>query len=461
MLQAFLESKESIQRLGYIESVNILNDPVSSDTLNLEVEVQERDLLGELQGGAGYSMQTGVTLSGQFRRENIFGLGVTTGLQLNIVTTLLAHKDSQYSYKPSVFLNLQYIEPRLMDSDWYLGWNVFVEDTRAVQCLIDPQFRGEPKDSKWLDKMQYIQNCIKNSGTSKAGTLAGERLSEVSYTRPYFTEKTGTHLTFGRWLSNTSKVISKLGLEYQLLSAFEDSIITAFQLREYSGVRNILGASFEYDDRDDRLFPSKGFFSNISLDHIYKWSDANHLARVDWTGSFYISTRALLSLFPLSQPAAYSSVMDFLGRVVWKNRMQYGQVRSLNRDSAPVDLLYLLGGPHSLRGYKYQSVGRSIAVEGIEKRVPYGGTQKFLYNLEMQFPLSRKARLYGLMFFDMGYADNEWTALWSHLKKDVGLGVMFVTPIGPINLKLGAPISDDYRLKMGQAEFHFSVGADF
>ncbi len=461
---SILESKQSIQRLGYIENAATTNDPVSSDKLNLEVEVQERDMLGELQGGAGYSTSTGFTLNSQFRRENIFGLGVTVGFQVNIITTLLA-ANTQHSYAPSVLLNLQYIEPRLMDSDWYLGWNVFVEDTKATQCLIDPQFRGEPKGSKWPDKLQYIENCIKESGASKARGFVSKGLEDVSYTRPYFTEKTGTHLTFGRWLSNTSKVISKLGLEYQLLSAFEDSIITAFRLKEYSGIRNIAGISFEYDDRDDRIFPSKGVFSNISSDHIYKWSDSNHLVRVDWTGSHYINTRTLLSLFPLSQSFAYSSAMDFLERVVWKNRLQYGWVHSLNRDSVPVDLLYLLGGARSLRGYKYYSVGRSISVAGKEKKVPYGGSQKFLYNLEMQFPLLKKARFYGLVFFDMGYADHQLfasrQAFWSRLKKDAGVGVMLSTPIGPLNLKLGVPISDRYRLELDQAEFHFSMGADF
>ncbi len=463
---SILESQQSIQRLGYIENVNILNDPVNSNTVNLEVEIQERELLGELQGGAGYSTATGLTLSGQFSRENIFGLGVTASLQANIITTLWASEESRYVYKPSVFLNLQYIEPRLMDSDWYLGWNVFIEDTRATQCLIDPKFRGEPESVSWSSKFQYIWNCIKSSGISKTNSGSADRgLLSASYIRPYFTEKTGTHLTFGRWLTNTSRVVSKLGIEYQLLSAFEDNIIEGFQLREHSGVRNILGGSFEYDDRDDRLFPTNGFFSNISLDHIYKWNDSNHLARINWMGSHYISTQALLSLLPLSQSIAYSSTMDFLKRVVWKNKLQYGRIHSFNRDSVPVDLLYLLGGPHSLRGYQYYSVGKKVAIEGMAGRVPYGGTQKFLYNLELQFPILHKARLYGLFFFDMGYADDQlftgWQTFWGHLKKDVGVGVMFITPMGPINLKWGVPISENYRLKIDQAEFHFSIGADF
>lgn len=469
---SILEAKKSIQRLGYIESVNVLNDPVNSKTVNLEVSVKERELLGQIQGGPGYSTATGVTFNGEFSRENIFGLGVTAAFQANIITTLGAVRASPtkgqklaYIYKPATFLNFQYIEPRLMDSDWYLGWSTFIEDTQATQCVMDAEFRGEPtgKDVSvpWSQKFQYMRNCIKNSGDSKVEGPFDTR----TYIRPYFTEKTGTHVTIGRWLTNTSKVIAKLGLEYQLLSAKEDGIIESFQLRENSGSRGVLGGAFEYDNRDDQMFPTNGVFTNLSLDHIHKWRDSNNLIRFDWTGSHYISTKTLLSFLPFDQSVAYSPVMEFLGRVVWKNKLQYGRVHSVSGKSIPVDLRYLLGGPHSLRGYQYYAVGRQIEVPGIEGAFPYGGTQKLLYNLEFQFPILPKARLYGLFFFDMGYADDQlftnWRAFLSQLKKDVGLGVMFMTPMGPVNLKWGIPISSDYKLNMAETEFHFSVGADF
>ena len=468
---SILEAKKSIQRLGYIESVDVLNDPVNSKTVNLEVSVKERELLGQIQGGPGYSTATGVTFNGEFSRENIFGLGVTAAFQANIITTFGAVKTSlvkgqkpAYVYKPSTFLNFQYIEPRLMDSDWYFGWNTFIEDTQATQCLMDAEFRGEPPNDDsvtWSQRFQYIRNCIKNSGDS---TIAG-LFDTSTYLRPYFTEKTGTHVTFGRWFTNTSKFIAKLGIEYQLLSAKEPGIIEGFQLRENSGVRNILGGAFEYDNRDDQMFPTNGFFTNTSLDHIYKWRDPNHLIRFDWMGSHYISTQTLLSLLPLSQAISYSPVMEFLGRVVWKNKLQYGRVHSVNRKPIPVDLRYLLGGPHSLRGYQYYAVGKKITIPGVKNMFPYGGTQKLLYNLELQFPILQKARLYGLFFFDMGYADDQlfvnWKTFLRQLKKDVGLGVMFITPMGPVNLKWGVPISEDYNLNIDQMQFHFSIGADF
>ena len=345
-----------------------------------------------------------------------------------------------------------------MDSDWYLGWNIFVEDTQATQCLVDSEFRGEPQNESlsWSQKFKYAWDCIKNSGDS---TVEG-RVRD--YLRPYSTEKTGTHLTFGRWLTNTSKVIAKLGIEYQLLSAKEPGIIESFRLLENSGWRNILGGSFEYDNRDDRLFPTKGVFSNISLDYIHKRRGSNHLLRLDGMFSHYVSAQTLLSFLPFSN---YSPVMNFLGRIIWKNKLQYGVVRSVNQKPVPVDLLYLLGGPHSLRGYQYYSIGKKITVPGMEGVFPYGGTQQFLYNLEWQFPLFPKARLYGLVFFDMGYADDQlftgWKTFWSRLKKDVGLGVMFITPLGPLHFKWGIPISENYKLKTHQTEFHFSVGADF
>lgn len=465
---SILEAKKSIQRLSYIESIDILNDPVDSNKVDLEVSVKERELLGELQGGVGFSNATGLTLNGQFNRENIFGLGVTAGLQANIITTIGANalkldkEKLSHIYRPSIFLNLQYIEPRLMDSDWYLSWNMFIEDTRVAPCLMDSG--GELKGSvTWSQRLKYVWSCIKNSGASQVNSPVAGGIGGLSYIRPYFVEKTGTHLTFGRWLTNTSRVVSKLGVEYQLLSASQKGVVDSFQLVEHSGVRSIFGSSFDYDDRDDRMFPTSGFSSNISLDYIYKWKDSNQIIQMDWMGSYYMSTQKLLSLLPFLQSVTYSPTMDFLKHIVWKNKLQYGQIHSLNRGAVPVDLLYLLGGPHSLRGYRYYSVGRQISVDG--EMVPYGGTQKFLYNLELQFPILTKVRLYGLAFFDMGYADdrlfNNWKNFFSLLQKDVGLGVMFLTPMGPINLKWGFPISKGAKLDVQKFEFHFSVGADF
>ena len=481
---SILSARRSIQRLGYIESVEILNDPIDSNKVNLEVSVKEREMLGQIQAGPSYSTSTGLALNGEFSRENIFGLGVTMAVKANIITTLGAFetatppppkdnnqgaappspKDSQKqsSYTPATFLSFQYIEPRLMDSDWYFGGNVFIEDTQATQCLVDSKFRGEPSgvSIQWSQKLKNIWDCVKNSGDSK---IDKGDFNARAYLRPYFSEKTGVDLTFGRWLAGTSKVVAKLGVEYQLLSSKEQGIIEGFRLQEHSGVRNILGGSFEYDNRDDRLFPTKGLFSNISLDHIHKWRDSNHLIRFDGMISGYVSTQTLLSFLPLSYTPP--PIMNFLSRVIWKNKLQYGRIQSLNQKSVPVDLLYLLGGPQSLRGYPYYSVGKSITVKGFKDPFPYGGSQQFLYNLEVQFPLLLKARLYGLAFFDMGYADDQlftgWQTFFSSLRKNVGLGVMFMTPMGPIHLKLGLPLSENYKLNFQKTEFHFSMGADF
>ena len=85
--------------------------------MDLEVSVKERELLGQIQGGPGYSTSTGITLNGEFSRENIFGLGVTTALQMNIITTIGAtrqfvgeNQQSARAYEPATFLNFQYIE---------------------------------------------------------------------------------------------------------------------------------------------------------------------------------------------------------------------------------------------------------------------------------------------------------------------------------------------------------------
>ena len=131
------------------------------------------------------------------------------------------------------------------------------------------------------------------------------------------------------------------------------------------------------------------------------------------------------------------------------------------KKNIPFDKLYLLGGPYSLRGFSIYSVGTKKEVTDVSGThyIPYGGIQQIVYNLELQIPLIPKARLYGSFFFDIGYAADQIRL--SDLRKSVGFGVLFSTPMGPINLKWGFPLNPIKKYKEDALSFHFNVGYDF
>jgi len=71
--------------------------------------------------------------------------------------------------------------------------------------------------------------------------------------------------------------------------------------------------------------------------------------------------------------------------------------------------------------------------------------------------------LRGSLFFDMGNAFNDGqtpTLNPLDLKKDVGFGVRWISPLGPLRLEIGFPLGD--RLPGEDAyEIQFTVGTLF
>jgi len=62
---------------------------------------------------------------------------------------------------------------------------------------------------------------------------------------------------------------------------------------------------------------------------------------------------------------------------------------------------------------------------------------------------------WGATFYDAGNAFNGWDAL--ELKTAAGMGIRWISPVGPIRLDIAHPFDDDdndYRI-------HFSIGPEF
>ncbi len=93
---------------------------------------------------------------------------------------------------------------------------------------------------------------------------------------------------------------------------------------------------------------------------------------------------------------------------------------------------YYLGGPYTIRGYDFATISPRDPKTG--DRI--GGNKMVLCNLEYRFPLVKKVRLIGVLFFDVGNVYDVGQALdFGNLKKSVGIGVRWFSPMGPIRLE--------------------------
>ena len=127
----------------------------------------------------------------------------------------------------------------------------------------------------------------------------------------------------------------------------------------------------------------------------------------------------------------------------------------------PFQKRYFLGGASNLRGW-----GRFEVSPLSGAGLPIGGTTFMNFSLELRVPVW--SALGGVIFLDGG---NVWTDAWdfnvSDLRYDVGPGLRYTTPIGPLRVDLGYQLNPLPGLLVNGEEqtrrfrFHFSFGQAF
>lgn len=396
------ESLENIQRLGFFDEVNFKTStpPNKLDVMNVEVVVKERNT-GQVQVSAGYGTSTGLTFGGSVQQTNFLGKGQNLGISMQLTSD------------QSVY-DLTFTEPYFRDTQWSLGGRLF-----------------------------------QSSNSGRADYNERRTGGSVSLGHPV-SENTRAFLSYGYTSSALSPVygVNKAG-QTILLTDYE-----LFPLPDASGDSSTIEASLAYDTRNDRFKPSKGIYARVGL------------SNSGWLGGSqkYYTATGDLRFF-----------RNVFWDVVWRNSLQYGKVGTLDNDrSVPFSELYLLGGPYSLRGYRYARVGRQrfsnlrydqlIADgESPERALQlanrfYGGQQKLQFQTELMFPMIREANMFGVVFYDIGMAEDQITN--ENLYSDWGFGLRWFSPIGPLRFEWGFPMKRD-PVYHENGVFEFSIGTPF
>ncbi len=201
-----------------------------------------------------------------------------------------------------------------------------------------------------------------------------------------------------------------------------------------NGRTSSLTFTIEYDKRDDRLSPTDGIYSNASVEYAGVGGDKEYTLT---TTTFRYYKKVIWDL-------------------VWRNNISYGIITAPEGRKIPYTELFLLGGANNLRGYQYSRVGKRVK-DINDKDVPFGGEQQLFLNTEIEFPLISEAGIKGVVFYDIGDAQDSLNP--ADFLSDYGFGFRWFSPIGPLRFEWGFPIDrrDDDRA----TNFEFSIGAPF
>jgi len=127
-------------------------------------------------------------------------------------------------------------------------------------------------------------------------------------------------------------------------------------------------------------------------------------------------------------------------------RLQFGGNATNGYKTVPPSLRFFAGGDQSVRGYDYQTLSPKNS-DG--DRI--GGRYMIAGSVEYQYSIAEKWRV--ATFIDQGNSFN--TLQMPTLKTGIGIGIRWVSPVGPLRLDLAHALDDD-----GGIRLHFSMGPE-
>lgn len=431
-------SVANIRRLGFFDDVKVLPKTITGrdDLVDMEITIKERESTGSLDIGAAYDAYHGISFNGKVQKFNVFGTGRNVGIDMNLNFI-------------RQLINFNFSNPYFLDSRWYLGGDFYLDrwsDDKRTKNIFQACDQYEKEKLKTNPMGQAVSS--KNQ-LSKLQMKCWQSLPGNSY-RGFSEQRISGGITFGRFVTDTLRLLLYYRLEkITLLNSIDKEL---FPVEQASGIRNPTEMIIEYDGRDDRVFPTGGFYSRGSV--LYDGV----------LGKFNYLTLA----------ANMRAYRKLIWDVVFRANVQYSRHIGLggSESDVPFDRLFRLGGINSLRGFEYFSIGpkkyskvlfQKASQYGhpnpkaIADRV-YGGHQQLYANWELQVPLFPSARAYGILFIDIGTAYDELSSIeW---KSNWGIGLRVFTPVGPFRLEMGFPFSP--QLDRGErSQFNFTMGFPF
>ncbi len=128
------------------------------------------------------------------------------------------------------------------------------------------------------------------------------------------------------------------------------------------------------------------------------------------------------------------------GALVLAARVQVGAIFGASLAGTPREDLFYSGGPATVRGQPYKSLGVYQLTDGGGTPFLTGGTHFLGGSLESRLKVGRNLGLVG--FVDMGHVDaNAQFSLSDNWQTGAGVGLRYLTTIGPIRLDVAAPVS--------------------
>jgi outer membrane protein insertion porin family len=471
-------SEARVNQLGFFEKVQVTTKQGSApDRMVLVFDVKEKST-GTFQLGAGFSNAENLLFTGQIAYNNFLGLGTTVSGSV------------QWSSFRRIF-DFRFVDPYA----FYIG-----------QTPVTLAFSAFNRSSFFLD---FSRNSLGLDGT--IGYPIGRPFAGL--TRPLQADASPAVLPYIPDFENLNFFVAA-NLERVLIDDTNiDARLVGLQTNLPRWTTSIR-TSIVFDQRNNRLFPSAGWFLQGSVELAHPYLGSIFLPDVERgiktglqdtgvkDGLGWLYKNGLANDFQRYSMTA-RAYMNFDEWIPVKGVVLKGNVEAgfINSDNSLVFENFYMGGFNTIRGYFLRSISPVERVGPLgdpstpleEFRI--GGNKQFFTNLELEFPILEQVGIRGVLFADAGnvygkdenffYINNKANPLlrsstcggaecWDPrlelpggLFYAVGAGIRWFSPIGPLRFELGFPLTprpvDTFGFRSGDQpfSFEFNVGNSF
>ena len=408
-------SKVRLQRLPYIESVNIGNVPVpgSPDLVDVDFDIEYR-MPGQFSGGVGYSESQKLLLNGSIVHTNFLGTGNRVGLEIN-------------TGKFSKLYNVSHTDPyRTIDG---------VRRTLSINYRDITQFTSAASDF--------------STTTAGASVDYGYPLSEfqtlsvgLTFQHAELLSSSNSTQQAQDWVANNgNQFVEDVGLG----GVFFGTEFDTFELL----------SGWSFDSRNRALFATRGTRQQIFLSATVPGSDVNFAtARYSFTKYFPITRRWIIRL---------------------NAELGYGQALG-DTTALPPYKQYFGGGPQSVRGFKESWLGpRDSFGNPYGGNMLVASQLELIIPLPDKWGSQARASI----FYDAGNVFNtgevdftdklgspvEYKPDFDEIRSSVGIAVQWLAPLGLFRFSYAFPLNEylgNDRFYGDELErFQFSIGQAF
>ena len=438
----YSQFKSTLQRQA--QELGLLNATLSSSVLNVDVAKLQAEVKWVFSCGARYTIDK-VTIEGTVLSHDLINSYST--IRAKDTYNQFAIIASQQALNRSGFFKSVVVDQSINHVTKTVDVNLSIVDTEKYELKTLVGYgtdSGGKLGVSWRNRRvntkahQYVASIDFNQVKLDKADL----LATFQYEIPL--EKASS-----QWINAVSYQIKNEEIGRSKITTLESVLINKIDAY-WSSQWSIVMAQEQLESAAD---------VNRSLEYIVPSWQLNYYSVADpfsanegwrWQSTIRFSSEQLsnpdINFFQTDQKVKKIWALNEDWRLLLRGRLgtTWMDTEDFNR-SMPSNYRFFAGGDVSVRGYKHQTLSP------VDNNVPIGGKHIVSSSLEIDYLFYEQFRW--AVFADQGNAFNDWKD-WE-LKKSVGTGFRWVTPIGAIRLDVAKALDGNKGWR-----FHITIGPD-